>query len=167
MTERELRNLSRSDLLELLIHQSKQVQILQDKLTQAQAALESRQITINQAGSIADAALQLNGVFEAAQAASQQYMDNIKQLSDRQASVCAQLEEESREKAEQYLAKARKNASFLEDETKKKCAEMIAKAKAESEALWQNTSKRLETLHTGFASTKEVPPSIQSKNEQE
>ena len=109
MTERELRNLSRSDLLELLIHQSKQVQILQDKLTQAQAALESRQITINQAGSIADAALQLNGVFEAAQAASQQYMDNIKQLSDRQASVCAQLEEESREKAEQYLAKARKN----------------------------------------------------------
>lgn len=127
MTEKELRKLSRSDLLELLIHQSKQVQLLQDKLTQAEAALQNRELIINQAGSIADAALQLNGVFEAAQSACQQYMDNIKQLSERQASVCAQLEEESRQRAEQILAQAKKNASLMEDETQKRCAEMIAK----------------------------------------
>lgn len=127
MTEKELRKLSRSDLLELLIHQSKQVQLLQDKLTQAEAALQNRELIINQAGSIADAALQLNGVFEAAQAACQQYIDNIKQLSERQASLCAQLEEESRQRAEQILAQAKKNASLMEDETKKRCAEMISK----------------------------------------
>ena len=43
---------------------------------------ESRKIELEEAGSIAMAALRLNGVFEAAQAAADQYIYNVKMLCD-------------------------------------------------------------------------------------
>ena len=91
MTEKELRGLSRADLLELLIMESKKNQQLEEQLAEANAKLQSREITINNAGSIAEAALQLNGIFDAAQAASEQYLQNIMTLSQRQEEVCAEM----------------------------------------------------------------------------
>ena len=81
MTDKELRRLSRKDLLELLIAQGRELDTLKAELEDARAALHDRQIRIDNAGSIAEAALQLNGVFEAAQAAAQQYLENI-QMTD-------------------------------------------------------------------------------------
>lgn len=42
----------------------------------------SRVIELAEAGSIAEAALKLNGVFEAAQEAAEQYLQNVKRLSE-------------------------------------------------------------------------------------
>lgn len=42
----------------------------------------SRVIELNEAGSIAEAALKLNGVFEAAQKAAEQYLMNVQRLSE-------------------------------------------------------------------------------------
>ena len=67
MTDKELKNLSRRDLLEMLIEQSKELQRLREKLAETEALLEKKEISISNVGSIAEAALQLNGVFEAAQ----------------------------------------------------------------------------------------------------
>lgn len=78
MTDRELRKLSRKDLLELLLAQSREVDALKDELERTKAALSDRQIHIEKAGSIAEAALRLNGVFEAAQAAADQYLENVR-----------------------------------------------------------------------------------------
>ena len=76
MKEKDLRRLSRADLLEMLIDQSKEVQILREKLEKAEAELKKREIAIQNAGSIAEASLMLNGVFEAAQAACREYVEN-------------------------------------------------------------------------------------------
>lgn len=78
MTEKELRRLSRREMLELLIEQGKKVNQLQAQLDAANARLESRQILLASAGSIAEAALKLNHIFEDAQAAADQYLENIK-----------------------------------------------------------------------------------------
>ena len=83
MTEKELRRLSRADLLEMLIDQSVELETVKKKLAAAEEALASRVIEINSAGSIAEAALRLNGVFEAAQAACDQYVQNINLLNER------------------------------------------------------------------------------------
>ena len=72
MTDKELRKLSRTDLLEMLIEQSTKIRELEAKLSEAEADLKKRDIAIDNAGSIAEASLQLNGVFEAAQAACRQ-----------------------------------------------------------------------------------------------
>lgn len=78
MTEKELRRLSRMDLLEMLLEQSKEVERLQTELETVKKQLNDRRIMEQEAGSIAEAALRLNKVFEAAQQAADQYLENIR-----------------------------------------------------------------------------------------
>jgi light-regulated signal transduction histidine kinase (bacteriophytochrome) len=78
MSGKELRRLSRRDLLELLIEQSEEIEELKRKLERATLALEQKEILISNSGSIAEAALRLNGVFEAADAATRQYIENVR-----------------------------------------------------------------------------------------
>lgn len=80
MTDKELKRLNRSELLEMLIAQIEENQKLKRHLAQAQEALQNRQISLESAGSIAEAALRLNGVFEAADRAAQQYLDSVRAM---------------------------------------------------------------------------------------
>lgn len=132
MKENDLKKLGRAELLEMLIEQTKEVNRLQKELDEANEKLASREITIENAGSIAEAALQLNGVFDAAQRAAQQYLDNLTGIQD----YCDRLESESRAKSEKLLA-----------ETQAQCDEMVRKAKEESLSWWDSVSKRLETFY--------------------
>ena len=147
MTKKELRKLNRKDLLQMLIDQSQEVEVLQNKLDEAQAALENRTIAIDQAGSIAEAALQLSGIFQASPDASQQYLDNIRQLSQRQEEICARMEEESREKAKNIIEEAERFRVDTERETQAKCAEMLRNAEEQSKAYWDEVSYRLEKFY--------------------
>lgn len=82
MTDKELRKLKRTDLLELLIEQSKEVESLKKRIEELEAELADRRLLIYKSGSIAEAALRLNGVFEAAEAAAQEYLENIRRISE-------------------------------------------------------------------------------------
>ena len=81
MDKQNLKKLSRRELLEILVEQSKKIDSLTEQLSIAEQKLCDKNIIIENSGSIAEAALKLNGVFEATQAACQQYMDNIIRLS--------------------------------------------------------------------------------------
>ena len=81
MTDKALRRLSRRELVELLLAQSKEVERLRAELEQTEQQLKSRQILLREAGSIAEASLRLNEVFESAQKAADQYLLNVKRLS--------------------------------------------------------------------------------------
>lgn len=81
MTDRELQHLSRSELLELLIAQMEENALLKLQLKSAMAQLEHKNIDILKAGSLAEAALHLNHIFEAADAAAKQYLDNVRRLA--------------------------------------------------------------------------------------
>lgn len=78
MTDKELKRLSRAELLELLLAQVEKNEELERRLKKAQSALEDRRINIEQAGTMAEAALRLNGIFEAADQAARQYLENIR-----------------------------------------------------------------------------------------
>lgn len=84
MTDKELRRLSRSELLEMLIAQTEENNRLRIRLEQAEAQLQDRRITIDKAGSLAEAALQLNHVFEDADRAAQQYLENIRRMAEKE-----------------------------------------------------------------------------------
>ena len=156
MTEKELKKLSRADLLEMLIDQSEELRRVREQLDAAEAALRDREIKIDRAGSIAEAALQLNGIFEAAQASCAQYMDNIKNLSSRQEAVCKKLEQESKDRAVRQLAETKRQCAMLEAETKAKCAEMTAKAKIESQAYWDDVSTKLDAYYKEHSALREL-----------
>ena len=69
MTDKELKRLSRTDLLNMMLNLSKENEALRRRLAEAEEKLNSREIAIEESGSLAEAALRLNGIFEAAQAA--------------------------------------------------------------------------------------------------
>lgn len=146
MTDRELKKLNRRDLMQLLLDQSKEMQDLRTKLAATEAALQDKTLKISQAGSIADAALQLNGVFEAAQEACQQYTLNIQKLSRDQDALCAQMEAENRARANAILAQAQQQKADMERETKEKCDAMLAQAKEASQRYWDEVSAKLQML---------------------
>lgn len=81
MTDKNLKKLSRADLLELLLEESKENERLREKLRVASEKLKDKTILLENAGSIAEAAMQLNHVFEAAEAAAQQYLDNVRRMA--------------------------------------------------------------------------------------
>ena len=163
MTDEELRKLSRKDLLELLVSQGRERDALQAELAQVKAAFENRQLQVEQAGSIAEAALQLNGVFETAQAAAQQYLENIRQRSEqieeicaRREAACAQREAETQQRIDRQLEEAAQTAREMEAEAVRKCLAMEAEAKEKSEAYWAEISVRLKRFYQEHEELKEL-----------
>ena len=81
MTDKELKRLSRAELLELLLTQMEENEKLRKQLRKAQAALRDRRIEIENAGSMAEAALRLNCIFEDADRAARLYLENIQRMA--------------------------------------------------------------------------------------
>ena len=138
MTKKDLRKLSRAELLELLIGQTKEVSALEEKLAQMQqendrlsAQLADRQIVMQEAGSIAEASLRLNCVFETAEKAAQEYLENLR-LRNEAANVYAQeAEAETQAKIDAMMLKAQAD----EAEAQARVDELLAQAeRIETEA---------------------------------
>ena len=106
MTDQEVKRLSRSELLEMLIAQQEENETLKSRLEQAEAQLKDRQIAIENAGSLAEAALSINGVFRAAEEAAQQYLDNIRQRSEEQEAACRDMQAEAEPQATETMQRA-------------------------------------------------------------
>lgn len=75
--ESDIRNYSRIELLEILIKLSEENDELVEENRRLKEALESREIALSEAGNIAEAALGISKVFEAAQAAADAYLLNV------------------------------------------------------------------------------------------
>lgn len=147
MTANDLKKLSRMDLLELLIARSEEVEKLRNLLKDAEEKLNQREIILNEAGSIAEASLQLNGIFEAAQSASKQYLDSIQLYHDYQKLVCEKMERKIKDDAERSLEDAKRKCEQMETETKYKCTEMVLRAKIESQEYWNAITEKLELYY--------------------
>ena len=97
VTEKELRKLSRAELLEMLIAQSKKLSRVEEELSAAQKELERRKIAITTSGSLAEAALKLNGIFEAADQAAAQYLDSLREQESNAEHIIAEAEAKAHE----------------------------------------------------------------------
>ena len=122
MTDRQLRKLNRTDLLKLLLEEKKESEALRKQLQEMQLQLECKQLNLNQSGSLAEAALKLSGIFEAAETACQYYTENIRNLSGRQEEICRKMEQETREKCDRMLEQARQMSRVYWEEYTEKCS---------------------------------------------
>lgn len=84
MTDKELKKLGRKDLLELLLDQRKENERLRKRVQELEEQIEKREITVKEAGTIAEAALKLNGVLEVVETSVEQYLESVKELNTRQ-----------------------------------------------------------------------------------
>ncbi len=82
MTDKELRKLHRSELLEMMLEQEKEIEKLKKRLEEAEEKLAQREITIKESGNLAEAAIGLNEVFETAQHAVEQILNRTQTAAD-------------------------------------------------------------------------------------
>ena len=68
-------------------------------------------------------------------------------MSRRQEAVCAQREQESRERAEEMLKKAQAQADQTVQEAEARCVEMLRKAEQDSNAYWERVSRKMESFY--------------------
>lgn len=115
MTDKELRRLSRMELIQLLIEQTEENERLQKELDEAMEKLNDRRLLLSNAGSIAEAAVQINGLMETAQRTADLYLENVKQ--------------EYQEKIQDEYAALRRKMAKMEEQTKQQCAQMFQDAK--------------------------------------
>lgn len=109
MTEKELKKLNRYQLLELLILQTERADRLQIRLEETEQQLSNMDLQLFSLGSIAEASLQLKGVFQAAQDAADMYINAAKKRAE-------EIEEEAREKGAAIIEQAMEEAERIKGE---------------------------------------------------
>lgn len=142
--------------MELLIKQCEENDRLKQELEAMRKELEDRRISLEQTGSIAEASLQINGVFEAAQKAADQYLENIRAVYAGQQEGYARMEEESRAICEQKKAETEQYCRQLEQGTKEKCSRLVADAQQQSQLYWEEASKRINGLLDTYPGVRDV-----------
>ena len=113
MTDKELRKLRRDDLLQILINQQKQIDTLNEQLEQSKQALANRDIAIQEAGTLAEAALKMNGVFEAAQNAAEEYAQQMQKRADALVAEAEKRTKEAQSLADNVVRNARAEAERI------------------------------------------------------
>ena len=148
MADRELRHMRRTELVEIIFALKQSEDQLKAENADLTAKLEQRQIHLDSAGSIAQAALELNHVFEAAQAAADDYLASVRSV-DRDA-----LQAQAKAEADQILAQAQAEAEQLKAQTKRECD---AQTEADCAALRAKTEQEIAARRAAFEqSTREL-----------
>lgn len=127
MTERDLKKLNRVELLEMLLTLSEENEALVAQVESLEARLEDRRVRLEKSGSIAEAAISISQVFQAAQTAADLYLDSIRLQ-----------ETEYRDKAKHML-----------ESTQRQCDEMTAQAQREVDQRWQSLYQRMSDAGVG------------------
>ena len=115
MTEKELKKLNRSELLEILVAQGEKIETLEQQLADAQKALQDRRIEISSCGSIAEAALKLNHIFEDAESAAAQYLESVRL----QEKTAGRIISDAEDRAAQILKDAELQSEARKEQTER------------------------------------------------
>lgn len=107
MTDKEFKRLKRADLIEIIYRLQENEEKYRETIARMGKKLEEKQTKIETAGSIAEAAMALSNVFDAAQDAADRYLADIARMHRE-----AELElETAKKEAARITEAARRNAA--------------------------------------------------------
>ena len=156
MSAKDLKHMGREELLQLLIHLTTEMDELKAQLAAKDEEIAklrerpvvSETVTVHEPGSIAQAALQINHVFEDAQRAADQYLATIARMQREQAIRCQKLINDAQAEADRRLAEAQQRIQSMEAETARQCQELRLIAQQAATHNWDDLSRRLDQLFT-------------------
>lgn len=146
MTPKELKRLSRSDLLEMMLELSKENEALRAEAERLRTQLHDKMIAVENCGSLAEAALQLNGLFQAAEAACAQYTENIQARSADLEAHCQRMEHNSQERCRQMEQGTEERCRQLTREMEERCRSMEEETEARCRKAESDTRQKCEDL---------------------
>ena len=106
MTEKELLKLKRSELLEIMLAQSREIDSLREELAEANRKLEDKRIKLKESGSIAEASLKLTRIFEEAQKAADMYVENVRRRAGRKEAALKDDPQDREVREESFIGQA-------------------------------------------------------------
>lgn len=139
---RDLSKLKRIELLEIMKEQGVEIERLKADNEALKKQLNDKTLTVSNAGSVAEAALQLNGIFESAQQAADQYLFNIRERTEKLDQECDIRESESKEKAEALIASSKAEADSILSSSKAEAERILTNAKESSAALEREAKEK-------------------------
>ena len=115
--EKELRKMNRTELIEIIYALKKEEEEVNQKLEEAEQQLQNRTIQIAKAGSIAEAAMELNHVFASAQKAADEYLNSVRAANEEAEQYAKRIRKEAEEEALAIRAKTEEETELLRKQT--------------------------------------------------
>ena len=174
MADRELRRMHRAELIEIIYALKQSEDQLKAQNAALTAQLQDRQLRLESAGSIAQAALELNNVFAAAQAAADDYLHSVQaSVADTNATAANTLSQ-ARSEAKRILEQAQADADGLKAQAQQECdamnaaaqtrpqpeadcKAMVERAEQEVQQRWQAFDHKANELLDQYRSTAGLP----------
>lgn len=129
MTDKEFKRLSRSQLIDIIY----QLQLKQEELTadneKLSQALADKRLRVSKAGNIAEAALELHNVMQAAQDAAAHYTEEMHIRADQE---YQRIVTEASDSAAAILTSAQQEAAEIIAKAQQEAAEIVARAQNEN-----------------------------------
>lgn len=85
MKTKDLKKMRRSELLEILVAQSEEIDRLKQQLAEAEKKEEERNLSFAETGNLAELAAKIGGLFEAAQKTADVYVETLQKACADQA----------------------------------------------------------------------------------
>ena len=160
MPDRELRHMRRTELVEIILALKQSEDRLRAENAALSAQLQERQIHIENAGSIAQAALELNKVFEAAQAAADEYVASVLAANKNTDAAASALRAEAanlKARTQQQCDAETEAAARKRAQTEADCKAMLARTQQEIQQRRAAFDRRASELLDGYHSTEFLP----------
>ena len=98
MSKGDLHKLGKTELLQIIYEQEKQITSLKKEVDELNKKINDRTIELEEAGSIAEASLRINKIFEEAQKAADEYLNSVKKLGQSKQKVTENITNEEKNK---------------------------------------------------------------------
>jgi cell division septum initiation protein DivIVA len=138
MISKELKKLNRRELVDIIYQLKKNEELLQEQITSLEAELQDRRIRLSAAGSIAEAATDITGIFSIAQSTADLYLREVTSMKENAQKECDKMIEEAKKNVNTILADGKKQYDTLSAQYRadyKKWQQLRAKIKkAEAES---------------------------------
>ena len=118
MVSKDLKKLSRKELVDIIYQLKKNEQERREEVAALEQALQEKRIRVSVAGSIAEAATDITQLFSVAQTTADLYLREVAFMKERTEQECAAKIEDANKKAEEILAEAKRQFDELNDRYK-------------------------------------------------
>lgn len=164
-TEKDIKKLSRTELVDVIYQLKKSEQKLGEQVQTLQAALDEKNLRMENVGSLAEASLALTDIFANAQTAADAYLEEIRTRRAAVEEECSRLSAEAQEKAdtllresteqaEKTLQDAQTEADSVLQEAQTKADAALQEAQEKADAILQDAQTRKETIDSHCRTTR-------------
>ncbi len=153
MKKTELQKMSRLELIEIIYALQQEEKLLEEEKKKLEDTIANWTIQIEEAGSIAEAAIKINGVFEAAQTAANQYLDHLRKENSQAETQISHLVENTKQEQALLLSQAQEQADSIVQEAnqyrssvQRECKLLISQTEESIKEKWAAFDRRVQSL---------------------